>query len=86
MSTAHLASVCVGKHMCAPGTGRVVGTRQKGRGSWLEAPQEGLTQQQAVLGGSRPGGVEDTAGNCLEQRGWQVRTCDPEGAWALACW
>lgn len=32
------------------------------------------------------GGVEGTAGNCLEPRGWQVGTCDPAGAWALACW
>lgn len=51
-----------------PGSGHT----RKGRGSWLEAPKEGLTQQ-AVLGGSRPGGAEvgvgDTAGNRLEQRG-----------------
>lgn len=54
------------------------GHRMEGEEEPTSGPPEGLTQQPVLLSGSRPGGVGvgDTAGKCLEQKGWQVKTCD----------
>ena len=53
-----------------------------------EAQLGGLTQQQAPLSRQQAewGGGGGYCRDCLEQRGWQVGTCDPGDTWVLVCW
>lgn len=71
--------------LCVLGTGGGSGYRAEGRVSLRPPRGSDAAAGAAELPAGRVG-VEGTAGNCLEQRGWHMGMCDPGGLWVLACW